>query len=178
MLVVLEPVARGYFLLGREAPTRGPVLGLNLLAPAQCADAVVELSKPNRMTVDEPHDGHSIQPRPNDGMRRLSTSAPHSPHNGRLVICRLRRGVGHAHREASVMPSHRCSLSLRGRTRPIAKGPRREDKGGGHRDLRERCREARGLLLPPSLLSEGTRFIKLLATRKHDSAGWQPVLAS
>ena len=96
MLVVLEPVARGYFLLGREAPTRGPVLGLHLLAPAQCADAVVEFSKPNRMAVDEPHDGHSIQPRPNDGMRRLSTSAPHTPHNGRLVICRLHRGVGHA----------------------------------------------------------------------------------
>ena len=47
---------------------------------------VVEVSKPQQPAVDKPHDGHSVQARANDDMRRLAVGPAHSPHDRRLVI--------------------------------------------------------------------------------------------
>jgi len=59
---------QGRRLLGRDAPARGPVLGLHLLAPAQCAVPVVELANAQRATVDEPDDRRAVRARIDDGM--------------------------------------------------------------------------------------------------------------
>lgn len=55
-------------LLGREAPARGPVLDLHLIAKEQGAGPVVEVSTSQRMAVDKPDDGHAVQAWVNDSM--------------------------------------------------------------------------------------------------------------
>ena len=68
-------------LLRREAPTRGPVLGLHLVAPAECAGPIAEVSISQRTAVDEPYDDRSARTRTNHSVSRLAIGASHSPHD-------------------------------------------------------------------------------------------------
>jgi hypothetical protein len=85
------PLGRGLprrriVVLRREAPAHGPVLGLHLVAPAECAGPVAEVSITQRAAVDEPRDDRSVRTRTNHSMRQQAIGAPHSPHNRRLGI--------------------------------------------------------------------------------------------
>jgi hypothetical protein len=89
-------VAQADCLLRREAPAHNPVLGLHLVAPAECAGPIAEVSKPQRTAVDEPYDDRSVRTRTNHRVRQQAIGAPHSPHDSRLVIHQSHRSFGHA----------------------------------------------------------------------------------
>ena len=82
-------------LVGDEAPAYRPVLGLKLIAPAQCGEPVAEFSVPERTAVDEPDQHRSIGLRTDDSVGCHAIRALHPPHHGRLVINQGRRNLGH-----------------------------------------------------------------------------------
>ena len=95
-------VAKARHLLRLEAPAHGPVLGLHLVAPAQCSGPIAEVSIPERTAVDEPNDNRSVRARANHSMTRQPIGPPHSPEDGRLVI---HNSLGHASLKAKVIPA-------------------------------------------------------------------------
>ena len=131
-------------LLGLEAPAHGPVLGLHLIAPAECAGPVVEVSIPQRTAVDEPYDDRSVRTRSNHSVRQQAIGAPHSPHDGRLVIPQSHRSLGHAStREARVIPALGIPFLIEAaRRRP------RRSRAGRQRWRRRRYTPGPALRLP------------------------------
>jgi hypothetical protein len=108
-----------------ETPARGPVLGLQPVAPAKCAGPIAERAIPHRATVDEPDDDRSVQSRANHGMRLQTVRALHSPQDNRLVIGPSILSVVHARVEARVIPASVAAFLADGRMWP----PRRSHIG-------------------------------------------------
>jgi hypothetical protein len=86
----------GSGLLGYRPPAGLPVLGPQLVAPAQGATPVLERAPAQRPVVDEPHHGGRPLTRVDHRMGQATVLAAHSPHHRRLVITPLRLRLGHA----------------------------------------------------------------------------------
>jgi hypothetical protein len=109
-----------------EAPAQLPVLGLQLVAPTECAGPVVEDSRPELVAVEEPGDDRSVSARTKHRMRQQQAiGAMHSPHDGRRVIHQL---IGHRTQEARQIPGQKMPLYTETEQRPSWKAANGQTK--------------------------------------------------
>ena len=89
-----------------QPPTRGPVLKLELLGPAEGVAQIVEPAMTQRAIVDIPDNDRPVGPRSNHGVAG-GFRPPHAPHDGRFVVDEWRGGIGQgASAEAKEIPAH------------------------------------------------------------------------
>ena len=109
-----------------DAPAQRPVLGLQLVAPTECAGPVIEDSRPERVIVEEPGDDRSVSARTKHRMRQQQAiGATHAPHDGRRVRHQL---IGHGTQEARQIPGQKMPVLAETEQRSSWKAPNGQTK--------------------------------------------------
>src|SRR5262245_48791314 len=106
----MSVLLRRVVILRREAPTDGPVLSLQPVAPTECGRPIVEDSIPQDVTIEVPRDDGSVSARLNHRVARHAIGAPHPPHDGLRFV---RKPIRHANRTGKADTSEKYALSRR-----------------------------------------------------------------